>query len=53
MWNVRIKKKVAKSLSKLPVLIQEQFKALAIELQVTGPVQNNWPNYGKIHGKKH
>lgn len=50
MWNVKIKKKVAKNLNKLPVVVQEQFKALAIELRVMGPVQDQWPNYGKIKG---
>lgn len=52
MWNVNIRKNAAKSLFKLPIDIQERFKALAIELRVRGPVQNHWPNYGKIRGAK-
>lgn len=39
-------------MTKLPIEIQERFKALAIELKVMGPVQNRWPNYGKIRGTK-
>ena len=35
---------------KLPVSIQERCKALAIELNVLGPIQNRWPNFGKIQG---
>ena len=50
MWNVRIHKKASKNLIKLPVSIQERFKALAIELKVLGPIQNRWPNFGKIQG---
>jgi len=50
MWNVRIRKKALKTLTKLPVSIQERFKALALELKTLGPVQPGWPNYGKIQG---
>ncbi|MDM8536063.1 hypothetical protein QUF70_04855 [Desulfobacterales bacterium HSG17] len=49
-WNVKIKKKAVKVLQKLPVSVQEQFKSLAMEMRVTGPVQESWPNYGKIRG---
>ncbi len=52
MWDVRIRKSAAKGLSKLPINVQEQFKALAMELRITGPIQENWPNFGRIRGKK-
>jgi mRNA-degrading endonuclease RelE of RelBE toxin-antitoxin system len=52
MWNVKIHRKAAKNINKLPADIQERFKALAIELKVIGPVQPHWPNYGKIRGAK-
>jgi mRNA-degrading endonuclease RelE of RelBE toxin-antitoxin system len=38
MWNVTIRKKAVKNLKKLPVITQERFKALALELRVLGPV---------------
>jgi len=50
MWNIRIRKNAAKNLQKLPNSIQERFKALALELKVRGPVQPEWPNFGKIQG---
>ncbi len=49
-WEIRISKKAAKNLKRLPVSIQERFKALALELRVAGPVRDGWPNYGKIRG---
>ena len=52
MWDVRIKKRAVKNLLKIPISIQEQFKALAIELRTIGPIQNGWPNFGKIYGQK-
>lgn len=50
MWEVTIRKKAIKNLKKLPVALQERFKALALEIRILGPVQQGWPNYGKIQG---
>jgi len=52
MWEVILKKKIVKNIKKLPVSVQEQFKALMLELRTTGPVQKGWPNYSKIQGTK-
>jgi len=51
-WQVRVSQRAVKNLQKLPVNIQERFKALAMELRATGPVQRRWPHYGKIQGSK-
>ncbi len=48
MYNVVIKKRVQKSLRKLPVKIQQKLSCLIDDLRDTGPVQNNWPHYSKI-----
>jgi len=52
MWAVTLKKNIGKNLNKLPIKIQEQFKALMLELRATGPVQKGWANYSKIQGTK-
>ena len=52
MWEVILKKKIVKNIEKLPVSVQEQFKALMLELRATGPVQKGWLNYSKIQGTK-
>jgi mRNA-degrading endonuclease RelE of RelBE toxin-antitoxin system len=49
-WQVRLNKRAVKNCQKLPPQIQERFKALALELRATGPVQRRWPHYGKIQG---
>ena len=49
-WQVRLSKRAVKNYQKLPQQIQERFKALALELRTTGPVQPQWPHYGKILG---
>ena len=49
-WQVRLSKRAVKKYRKLPRHIQERFKALALELRTIGPVQRQWPHYGKIQG---
>ena len=49
-WQVRLSKRAVKNYQKLPQQIQERVKALALELRTTGPVQPQWPHYGKIQG---
>ena len=49
-WQVRVHKRAVKNLQKLPENIQERFKALALELRTSGPVQRHWPHYSKIQG---
>jgi mRNA-degrading endonuclease RelE of RelBE toxin-antitoxin system len=49
-WQVRLNKRAVKNCQKLPPQILERFKALALELRATGPVQQRWPHYGKIQG---
>ena len=39
IWEVRLNKRAVKNYPKLPVNIQERFKALALELRALGPVQ--------------
>jgi hypothetical protein len=46
IWEVRLSKRVIKNYPKLPVNIQERFKAL--ELRALGPMPGHWPHYGKI-----
>ena len=47
-WQVRLSRRAVKNYQKLPWQIQERFKALALELRPTGPVQPQWPHQGKI-----
>ncbi len=48
MYNVVIKKRVLKTLRKLPVKIQKKFSWLIDDLRDKIPIQEKWPNYNKI-----
>lgn len=51
MWTVNLTRKAAKQLEKLPKQIQSYFDRLAKELEVEGPMQPNWTNFGKLKGQ--
>jgi mRNA-degrading endonuclease RelE of RelBE toxin-antitoxin system len=48
-YQIVVKKKVIKSLQKLPLSVQQRFQALALDLREHGPCQYNWPNYSPLH----
>lgn len=53
-YIVQIKRKILKNVHKMPVAIQEKFYKLVDDLKDSGPIQNRWPNYGKLEeGKYH
>jgi mRNA-degrading endonuclease RelE of RelBE toxin-antitoxin system len=47
-YQVLVRKKVAKSLPRLPREVQESFRLLAEDLRRKGPVRKQWPNYSKL-----
>ena len=47
-YNIVIKKKVVKSLRKLPVWVQKKMAVLANDLKEKGPEQPTWQNYSKL-----
>ena len=51
-WTVTISNRARKQQKKLPSEIQQQFKALLVELKICGPETIGWRNFGKISGKK-
>lgn len=52
-WVVRIPKRVYKNISALPAPVKETLFMLLSDIQDTGAVQGNWPNYGKLAKNKH
>jgi hypothetical protein len=52
-WTVRITPKAGKALAKLPVRIRETLVLLARDIELTGPVRGDWPNYGKLGPGRH
>jgi len=52
-WNVTFTKKAAKQVISLSERVQFVLQVLVDDLIVKGPAPGlNWPNYGKLHGKK-
>lgn len=52
-WNVFILKKVQRGLKKLPKPVTEKLGALLLEIEKTGPVRGNWPNYSRLADGAH
>lgn len=47
-WEVRIRRKAAKQIEKLPSSVQAVLIALIREMEIKGPVRGNWPNYKRL-----
>lgn len=52
-WDVKLHRKVDKDLCKLPVIVQRHLFRLMLEIEISGPVRGNWPNYGKLDANRH
>ena len=48
VWRVWLTASVRQRLKKLPKSIDEIFQLLLAELGLSGPVQKDWPHYGKL-----
>jgi hypothetical protein len=49
-WQVRVKKKVARGLEKLPENVRQLLYLLVTDLQSDGPIQKSWPNFSSLGG---
>lgn len=47
-YKVRIRKKVARGLNKLPRNVQQLLFLLVADLQAAGPIQKEWPNFSSL-----
>lgn len=53
LWEVQLKKKLAKTIEKLPKSIQAKLQLLIQEIRLVGPVRGNWPNYSRLSDGSH
>ena len=51
-WTVEITGKAQKQKGKLPEDIADALLALWTELKLEGPIQPEWPHFGKLKGRK-
>jgi hypothetical protein len=47
-WIVQLSGRAVKQLARLPENVKASLIALIREIEVSGPVRGNWPNYGKL-----
>lgn len=52
IWQVDFTKKAEKQAKNLPPEIYATLALLKGELEIEGPIQSEWQNYGKLKGKK-
>jgi len=52
-WHVTIHRAVEKRLSKLPGKVLDALTRLLAEIEISGPVRGNWPNYSKLVDGRH
>ena len=52
-WTVKYSKRAAKQAEKLPNKVLEILDLLVAEIELSGPVRGNWPNYSKLGGMLH
>jgi hypothetical protein len=52
-WSVDMSKRAGKAAKGLPQKVIAALIALIREIEESGPVRGNWPNYGKLGGGRH
>lgn len=52
-WKVTISKKAIKQLKKLPKDVSRVVAALSKDIENSGPVRGDWPNYSKLSDGSH
>jgi len=52
-WRSRLTKKAEKQAAKLPQRVRELLFQLLREIESSGPVRGDWPNYSKLGEGKH
>ena len=48
VWTVAFTNKVRKQKEKLPIRVRESLFQLVREIEASGPVRGDWPNYSKL-----
>ncbi|OQY55978.1 MAG: cytotoxic translational repressor of toxin-antitoxin stability system [Desulfobacteraceae bacterium 4572_88] len=53
IWTVNIRKKAIRNLARLPEKVRNSLKLLIKEIEISGPVRGNWPNYSLLSENRH
>lgn len=52
-WKVTLSNRARKNLDSLPDKVKKTLAFLIREIELTGPVKGNWPNYSKLGKERH
>lgn len=52
-WTVKLTRAADKQKNKLSKPLRQILFALVGDIEATGPVRGDWPNYGKLSGSRH
>jgi len=53
MWQVILSTRAEKQIKRLSVNVKTRLFYLLAEIERTGPIRGNWPNYGKLDETRH
>ena len=52
-WKVTLSNRARKNLDSMPDKVKKTLAFLIREIELTGPVKGNWPNYSKLGKDRH
>jgi len=52
-WEISIKKKLQKSILRLPKQVRKNFKALLKDIELHGPARGECPNFSPLSGNQY
>ncbi len=52
-WKVEVARPVSKGLRKLPASVHTALAALIMDMEDSGPVRGDWPNYSRLGPGRH
>ena len=52
-WTVRVSSRVRKQIERLPEQARRSLIALIKDIEFSGPVRGNWPNYNQLGNRRH
>ena len=52
-WTVEFTGRARKQKQKLPLRVQESLFQLVRDIEATGPIRGDWPNYSKLSDGEH
>ncbi len=52
-WTVELSKKALKQTDKLPRKVRDRLFLLMSEIELSGPVRGDWPNYSRLSSNCH